>query len=161
MNIKTRQLILTAIAFGAFLITLFQPVAMASPAEYPDHNQIRAEKMQQYIRAKLDTLEERLEIKSSQQTSWESFANSVEALGEHTVTKPDDDADAATIARYRADRAIELAKKLTLIADTTANLQKVLTEGQRKVFNLVAHHLLNRHHGCYKKHSGHGDRDHE
>ena len=99
------------------------------------------------MKARLDKLAERLEIKSSQQAAWEDFAKSVEPLVEQSLKNPGDDADAATVARYRADRATEFARKLTGIADSTARLQKVLTEDQRKILNQASHRFLHEHNG--------------
>lgn len=161
MQIKLSKLILPTIAIGVLLIPTFHSIAMASPSEYCDQKQITPERMHEYMKARLDKLAERLEIKSSQQAAWEEFAKSVEPLVERSVKKPNDDADAATISRYGAERATEFAKKLTGIADATAQLQKVLTEDQRKILNQTSHRFLHKDHGWNGKNHEQGREGHE
>lgn len=144
MNIKSG--ILITIAIAATLMTFFNSIAIASPGGHCQQMQLSPEKMHARIKARLDKLAERLEIKSSQQSSWEEFAKSVEMLPQQDIKKPDDDADAATISRYRAERATEHAKRLTGIADATAKLQMSLTENQRKILNQLSHHFLHKEH---------------
>ena len=160
MNTTPGKLILTALVVGAFLISAFNSLAVASPGEHCDPKQLSAETIHERINSRLNKLAERLEIKSSQQATWEEYAKSVGTLAERSSKRPNDDADAATLSRYRADRATELARKLSVIADATAKLQKVLTEDQRKVFNQVSHHFLHEHHGWHdsnhwQDHEGH------
>lgn len=140
MTIK--QSLLAIIAIGAILTTTFNSVAMASSGGHGDYHQMSQEKMHEHMKARLDKLAERLKIRSSQQAAWEEFYRSVEMLAERSVNKPIKDADAATILRYRAERATEFAKKLTKIADATANLQTALTEEQRKILDRVSRHFL-------------------
>jgi hypothetical protein len=159
MNIKLSKLMMPVIALGALLIPTFQSAALASPDEYHDQKQISPEKMHEHMKAKLDKLAARLEIKASQQAAWEQYAKSVESLEDQGVKRPDHDADAATISRYRADRATEFAKKLTVIADATDKLQKTLTEDQRNILSQALrqfghHHMHCRHH--HKHHGGDG-----
>lgn len=145
MNIKLG--ILATIATGAILMAAFHSVANAYPGGQYDQQQISPERMHEHMKARLDKLAGRLEIKASQQAVWEEFAKSVEMLSERSVNKPNDDADAATISRYRADKASEFAKKLTKVADATAKLQTALTEDQRKILNQVSHRFLDMRHG--------------
>jgi len=154
--------ILATIVTGSILIATFHSIAMATPAEHYDPKQMHQEKMQERMKVRLDRLAARLEIKSSQQTVWEEFARSVETLADRTGKKPGDDADAAAISRYRADRATEFAKKLTKIADATARLQAALTEDQRKILDQTAHHFFRREHGAGSAHHGmdRGQKDH-
>ena len=140
MSVKTSKLLLPMIAFLALLIPTFQSAALANE-EHCNQKHMSPEKMHEHIKARLDKLAERLEIKPSQQAVWEEYAKSVESLAERGVKRPADDADAATILRYRADRTTEFAKKLTAIADATAKLQKALTEDQRKTLNQVVRAL--------------------
>ncbi len=151
MNIKLSKLMMPVIALGALLIPTFQSTALASPDEHHNQKQISPEKMHEHMKARLDKLAARLEIKASQQAAWEQYAKSVESLADRGVKRPDHDADATTISRYRADRATEFAKKLTAIADATDKLQKALTEDQRKILNQALrqfdHH--HKHHGWH------------
>jgi len=156
MNIKLSTLTVPTVVIAALLMITFHSVAMASPGEHCDkkqmsHEQINPEKMHEQMKDRLDKLAERLEIKSSQQAVWEEFAQSVEMLAEQHVKKPNDEADAATISRYQAERATEFSKKLAKIAGATAKLQTALTEDQRKILNQASHRFLHRDHGWNHK----------
>ncbi len=144
------------------LMTAFHSVAIANPAGHCDNAQMSPEKIQEQIKehmkARLDRLAGRLEIKASQQAAWEEFSKSVAMLAERHVKAPADDADAATISRYRADRAAEFAKKQAAVADATAKLQAALTEAQRKILTQESRRFLRRGHGW--RHMS-GGRDHE
>ena len=146
--------ILATIVTGAILISTFHSIAMAATSENYDQRQMNREKMHEQMKVRLDKLAERLEIKSSQQAAWEEFAKSVEVLADRNTKKPKDDADAATISRYRAEKATEFANKLTKIADATAKLQTALSEDQRKILNQTAHRFL--HHDQGVNHTHHG-----
>ena len=150
--------LLATIVTGAILITSFNSIAIADPAEHCGHKQITQEQMQQHMqehmKTRLDRLAQRLEIKASQQAVWEDFAKSIETLPVRNAKKPADDADAATIARYHADRAAEMANKMTRIADATAKLQAALTPDQRKVLDQTAQLFLHHRHGAGYEHYG-------
>lgn len=163
MNIKLSKLMMPVIALGALLIPAFQSVALASPDEHHNQKQISPEKMHEHMKARMDKLAARLEIKASQQAAWEQYAKSVESLADRGVKRPDHDADAdaATISRYRADRATEFAKKLTSIADATDKLQKALTEDQRKILSQVLRHLFHEHHERHSKSHAQSREGHE
>ena len=159
MNIRQTILTLPAIAIAVLLMATFHPVAMADSGGHCDskhmsREQMTPEKLHEHMKARLDKLAGRLEIKASQQAAWEEFAKSVGMMAEQNVKKPSDDADAAAISRYRAEKATEFAKKLTGIADATAKLQKVLTGDQRKILNQTARHFLHKDHGW--SHRSHG-----
>lgn len=166
MNIKPSLFILPTIAIGALLMVAFHSVAIADPGGYCDSKQIRheqmsPEKMREYMKRRLDQLAGRLEIKASQQAAWEEFAQSVGMVAEQNVKKPNEDADAATIARYRAEKATEFAGKQTRIADTTVKLQEVLTEDQRKILDQTARHFLHENRGWSHKEPGMYRKDHD
>lgn len=154
MKKKLFNLILPII-LGLSLFPTLQTTALADEDHF-DQKRISPEKMHEHMKAKLDKLAARLEIKASQQAIWEEYAKSVESLADHGIKEPAQDADAATISRYRADRTADFAKKLTAIADATAKLQKSLTEDQRKTLNQATHH--HRHHRCHHwpRHANHG-----
>jgi LTXXQ motif family protein len=145
VNIKLG--ILATITSGAILMGAFHSIANAYPGGQYDQQQISPEKMHEHMKSRLDKLAERLEIKASQQAVWEEYAKSVGVLAEPSVKRPNEDADASTISRYRADKATEFAKKLTRVADATAKLQAALTEDQRKILNQVSHRFLDMRHG--------------
>lgn len=143
------------IALGVLLVPTFQSVVWAN-AEHYDQKQISPEKAHEHMKARLDRLAARLEIKASQQAIWEEYAKSMESLADRGANRPSHDADAATISRFRADRVTEFAKKLTVIADATDKLQKVLTEDQRKTLTQVL-----RRHGHHHTHHGWKSSNHE
>jgi phage protein D len=159
---KTKLGLLVTIAIAAIMMTAFHSVAMADPEDmHYDHKQMNPERMHEHMKARLDKLAERLEIKSSQQGAWEAFSKSVEMLADRAVKNPNEDADAAAIASYRAESATEFARKLTAIADATAKLQAVLTEDQRKLLNQESRRYLHMEHGWNRRdhgmdHEGHG-----
>ena len=162
-NLNPKLGILSTIVIGIVLVTSFHTVAMANPAESYGHKQTSDEKMREHIKARLDRLAERLEIKSSQQAIWDEFTKSVEMLADRNEKKPGYDADAATISRYRAARATDVAGKLTRIADATARLQAVLSTDQRKILDQTAHRFLRDdretnhfHRGMHRGGSEHG-----
>lgn len=160
---KMKKLLLL---MGGLILVLSWGVSFSQSQDFRqksqhDQQQTSQERMHEHMKARLDKLAERLEIKSSQQAVWEEFAKSVEPLLERSVKKPNDDADAATIARYHAERATEFAKKLTVIADATAKLQKVLTEDQRKILNQASRRFLHKGHGWHGHSNEQGRDGHE
>jgi len=143
-------------------LALFSSTGYAAPADAPGRapGAARMEHRQQWIHERLERAANRLEIKASQQDAWQAFAQSVEAFATPpAATPPGRDADAAAIARFRADRAAEAARKLSVVADATSRLQGVLTPDQRKVFDEMAHRFAgprHRHHDGRER--SHGDR---
>lgn len=135
---KIKEL-LARIAIGTIVAVSVNSVAMADSGTQGDTpRQTKATAMNDRIQHRLEQLSQRLEIKASQQSAWEEYARSVSMLEDRNWKRPDKDADAAAIAHFRADRATVLAKELTVIAEATDKLQKVLTEDQRKIFNEVS-----------------------
>jgi hypothetical protein len=168
LNMNPKLGILATIVTGAILITTLHSITIATAAENYDQKQMNQEDMHERIMVRLDKLAARLEIKASQQAVWEEFARSVETLAERNAKKPNDDADAATISRYRAERATEFANKLTKIADATAKLQTALSEDQRKILNQTAHHFIHydqgvnhTHHGMNREGNDHAWKQHD
>ncbi len=157
-DMNSRLGLLATIVTGAILITSLNSIAMADPADHCGHMQMSREQMQQHMqermKTRMDRLAQRLEIKASQQAVWEDFAKSIETLPEQNAKKPTDDADAATIARYHADRAAEMAGKMTKIADATAKLEAALAPDQRKVLDQTAQLFLHHGHGAGYEHHG-------
>jgi hypothetical protein len=155
-NVNPKLGILATLATGAILIMTFRTIAIATPAEHRDPDQIdrvqMKQHMQEHMKIRLDRLSQRLEIKTSQQPVWEEFAKSVEMLADGNAKRPGKDADAATIARFRAERATEFAGKLTRIADATAKLQAALSDDQRKILNQTAQQMLHRDHRFGRMH---------
>jgi hypothetical protein len=127
--------------FVAFVATGLGAVAIAADAGKPPASPAgaatpadMAQRHQAMIQHHLDAAAARLEIKASQQSAWQAYAAAVKDLAaEGMPPRPDADADAATIARQRAERASAFARKLGVIADATAKLQAVLTPEQKSV----------------------------
>ena len=117
------------------------------------------------MKARTAKMASRLEIKASQQAIWEDYVKARESMWTNLQARPARDADAATIARSRADRAADMARKLAVVSDATAKLQAVLAPEQRKVFDEMARrsgHRMHRggHHGGRGDHRGNGDGHH-
>lgn len=121
---------LVATGLGAMAIAadVRTPQAATDPAEM-------AQRHKAMVQRRLDAAAARLEIKASQQSAWQGYAAAVKDLAETEgmPPRPDTDADAATIARQRAERATTFARKLGAIADATAKLQGALTAEQKSV----------------------------
>jgi len=151
------------IACAAALLCIAMP-ALAAMDDHDGHpskdgSAYQEHGFEHHLKARLNKLSERLEIKASQQAVWEEYAKSVEMLAEHHENKPGADADAATISRDRAERATEFAQKLTKVADATSKLQAVLTDDQKKIFNQISHH--SHHHERGQGWENHRDSDRE
>jgi hypothetical protein len=108
------------------------------------------EHMQMKMKERTAKMAARLEIKASQQGAWGDYVKARESMWANPPVRPAKDADAATIARSRADFAADMARKLAVVSDATAKLQAVLAPEQRKVFDEMARR------GGHRRH--HGDR---
>jgi hypothetical protein len=148
--------ILAAITVSTILLTGFM---LSARAEQQDHSQQTqqnwAQHRQNWIKARLARMAERLEIKSSQQGAWQTFAKAVEEPLNAPMKKPDANADAATMSRLHADFATAYAKKMVQIADATAKLQEILSPEQRITLNQMAHEF--HHHRHHDRHEEHDD----
>jgi cell wall-associated NlpC family hydrolase len=147
--------ILAALSIGAILIAA--PLCSAQAADAgKDQSEALAQQRQKWIRAKVDRDANRLEIKASQQAAWEDYANARKALAETTFTKLPENADAAAIARQRAERVSSFAQKLTKLAEATEKLQAVLSPEQRKTLDQIVRqaHCGHGHHGRHGGHRG-------
>ena len=61
-----------------------------------------------------------------------------------SAKKPEGNADAASIVRFRADMVAARAKKLGQVADATVKLQAALTPEQRKTFDQIVRNAQHR-----------------
>jgi hypothetical protein len=147
----SRSLARTAAA-ALTLAVAFPVVAAANPARHDDrqHQRMDPEQRAQFVRRHLDREASMLEIKASQQAAWDAYAAArLDLMASFDKMKPPAaDADAATIARQRADRAEAAAQGLAKVADATARLQATLGDEQRKVFDRLAR-------GHWHGHDGH------
>lgn len=143
---KIKFIILLGFATVSILVSSFNTIAFASPTTHCEEQHPNPEKIQAYIESRLDQLAKHLEISTSQQFVWLEFKKSIIAITDQDMPKPNLDADAASIARFRAERATEFANRLTVIADSTLKLQGILTADQQITFNNISQHLLSHDH---------------
>jgi hypothetical protein len=148
-----KSLLAARLVSGAFLAVALLSSAMAADPGMNRAEQ-RAQHRQQWVRVKLERDANRLEIKASQQGAWKEYASARTALADRAFARPAPDADAATIAKARAERAGDAARKLTVLADATTKLQAVLSPEQRTTFDQIAHSGHHRGH-----HFRHGYRE--
>jgi hypothetical protein len=150
MNIRkasSKLGIVATLAIAALTMSALQSVAIADPDRHAEHMEACHGGMHEFMKDRLERLSDRLEIRSSQLAAWEAYAKSVEALSEHPGKEPGEDATATDISHYSAERAAELAKRLSNVADSTAKLQSVLTPEQNKILNQASHRFLTHRHG--------------
>lgn len=127
------------------------------------HQQHRLEHMQLKMKERIAKMASRLEIKASQQGPWGEYVKAREALVANMPARPPREADAATIAKARADFVADKARKLAVVSNATASLQAVLSPDQRKVFDEMAQrggrHGLRGHRDGHGEHGSRSDRD--
>lgn len=156
---------LRAASIAAFVVTALSVGWMngvsaqtPAPAERSAmHHKHRMEQMQMKMKERIARMASRLEIKASQQSAWADYVKARESMFANRPARPAHGADAATIARARADFAAFRARNAAVISDATAKLQAVLAPEQRKVLDEMAqrggkggmggHHGGRGHHG--------------
>lgn len=112
-----------------------------------DRAQMR-ERMQTRMKQRLDRMAARLEIKASQQDAWNAYRQARESMIAGAMPqRPAQDADAATITRFRAEMAQRRAQHMALMADATSKLQEALDPNQRKVLDEMSRRGGGRGHG--------------
>lgn len=152
---------LAAGILGAALMATGLATAWADPASAKDaaktQSDLRHEWMAAKIKAKLDKMATRLQIRASQQVAWANYSKAISARPAIRGERLDHEANAVALSRFRADRASAIAAKLGKVADATAELQTVLTPEQRKTLSQIV-----RHHGHHCHHWGdqHGRHGH-
>lgn len=151
-----------AAAFVLVLAAAAIPVASAATAdEAAARQQQHMQMFQAHMKARLDRMAGRLEIKASQQAAWGEFVKASEAMiGPHPA-RPAQDADAASMVRQRAEMAAGMAQKLAALADATSKLQAVLDPDQQKTLNQIVRSVgRHGHHGEMQHRSwGHGEKE--
>ena len=133
---------LTKVIVGSILLLTFISPVLAADTEKFNEDQVHQKKFHHFILKRLGKLSKRLTIQPSQQDAWNKYAKSVEAMANRKTDIPGKNTDAATISRFRADKALEYANGLAKVAEATAELQSVLSEDQRKILNQAARKLL-------------------
>ena len=152
MNAITRSKLTATLVAAGLAVAAAIPAASAAPGPggmgmcemTPEMQQ----RMQSRLQAHLDKMAQRLEIKASQQDAWQAYAKVLkEQFDPAAMKSPPKDADAAAIARHRADTAELMAKKLAVVADVTAKLQSTLTPEQAKTLADITRHPMGEHRG--------------
>jgi hypothetical protein len=152
---------LTTVLFAAGLALAAAVPASASPG--PGMREMTpemTERMQSRMQARLDKMAQRLEIKASQQDAWQAYAKVHKDMFDGSMKAPAKDADAATLARHRADMAAKMATKLSTLADATAKLQSALTPEQAKTLADMTRHPMGGRHGGQGGFGGRGEHGH-
>jgi protein CpxP len=122
-----------------------QPTDTSAPAAQ-DNAAAREARLQQHLQGRLNRMAERLQITPTQQGAWTSYVNTVQSLVGTKLTRPASEADATSIARFRAELAAERAQKLSQLADATAALQQALDPQQQKTLDEIVRHTGRRAH---------------
>lgn len=160
MNTTTRsKLAIALFAAGLGLAAAAPASAMPGPG-MREMTPEMTERMQSRMQARLDKMANRLEIKASQQDAWQAYVKVHKDQFDPSAMKaPPKDADAATLARHRADMAAKMATKLATLADATAKLQGALTPEQAKTLaDMTRHPMGGRHGGGMGGRGEHGPR---
>ncbi len=134
--LRKTLLLLPSMLIGMLLTATVQSATLAPAAgEHDSSEQLER------IKARLEKLHERLEIKGTQQAAWDAFAAKIEALPAPHATPPGPNADPATALHFRAEMASEMANRLSVMADATEKLESVLTADQRKILADESTHI--------------------
>lgn len=166
MKSITRSKLTTALVAAGLALsaTLAAVPASAAPGYGPGMREMTPEmqeRMQSRLQARLDRMAQRLEIKASQQDAWQAYAKvHKEQFDPAAMKAPPKDADAAALARHRADRAAQMAQKLAVLADATAKLQSALTPEQAKTLADMTRHPMGGRHGGKGGFGGRGEHGH-
>lgn len=158
MNTNNRSKLATAFVAAGLALAAALPAA-ASPGFGPgmggrEMTPEMQQRMQSRMQARLDQMANRLEIKASQQDAWQAYVKTHKEMFDGGMKPAPKDADAATIARHRADMAAKMATKLALHADATAKLQSALTPEQAKTLADMTRQPMGGRHG---RHGGRGE----
>lgn len=154
---------ITRSKLGAALLAAGLALAAVTPVGAAPGPGFRGEmtpQMQERMQARLDSMARRLEIKASQQDAWQAYAKVSKEMFDARPTPPAKDADAAALARHRADAAAQRAQKLAALADATAKLQSALTPEQARTLADIMRHPMGAHRGTWGGSGGRGDRGH-
>ena len=141
--------VLTGLVLASALSITSLSVMAESNASAPEAGSQHQEadwqaRMQQHMDARIERIATLLQLSDAQKASaaWNNYANALRDLGKHGQWKSKqerENADAATIARARADAVAKMANKLSTLADATSALQAKLNDAQRKAFDQLAH----------------------
>ena len=137
-------LVVASLAAGAPSVWS-EPTDTNTPAGQDDPA-ARQARMQQHLQERLNRMAERLQITPAQQDAWAAYAGTVQRLAGTKLARPAPQADAASVARLRAELAAERAQKLAQLADATAALQQSLDPEQQQALGKIVRHAGRRAH---------------
>lgn len=156
MNPITRNKLATAFLAAGLAFAAAPASAMPGPGGREMTPEMQ-QRMQSRMQAHLDQMAMRLEIKASQQEAWQAYVKTHKEMFDGAMKPAPKDADAATIARHRADMAAQMAAKLATLADATAKLQGALTPDQAKLLAEMTRHPMGGRHGGKGGFGGRGE----
>ena len=89
------------------------------------------------MQARLNLWARQLQITQDQQSAWKAYSQALKQMvtAPYTISFPVPDADAASIAQFRANMAAEHAQRLAAVSKATSQLQAVLRPQQQTEFN--------------------------
>jgi len=146
-----RTVLAAALGFAAMSTLATLPAWSWDNADDDAGRETRHARRADRIEARLERLAERLQIQPEQQAAWTAYAQTVRSVFGEPHARPPENADAATLLRFRAERAAEHAQKLNRLADATQTLQQALSPEQRETLNEVLRRGMGRH-GHFRGH---------
>ncbi|MDR2240939.1 MAG: Spy/CpxP family protein refolding chaperone [Zoogloeaceae bacterium] len=157
MKSTSRNTLAAALLAAGLAFTAAAPTASAADAGRQITPEMQ-QRMQSRQQARLDKMAERLQITAAQQDAWQAYVKVRKDMFDGSFTRAPKDADAATLARHRADRAAQMAQKLATLADATAKLQSALTPEQVKTLTDLTRHPMGHGKGKRGDFDGRGKR---
>jgi hypothetical protein len=144
--------LLLPIALGSACLTAYADSGASAPAGWAQHQAAREAHMEKQQEGQLARMADILQLTSQQQGSsaWQDYIKAVRSMKPKPWTPMARNSDAAAVMRARADALANHAKQLSALADATQALEKILTEPQKKAFNVLArqqHHRMHHAHG--------------
>ncbi len=133
------------------------PGVTAQPSTAPDmQHRMNAEKMAKmrerrkaHVEQELDAMSNRLEITASEQPVWDQYKAARMGLLPDQMPGMKHPMNAADRAQMRAERAEQMAKKLSVLSIATTQLRAALAPNQQQVLDEMAHNwrgkMQNRH----------------
>jgi hypothetical protein len=149
MNLFTKPLSRTVKA-GVLALALVAPVVYAEAPATPAQQDFRAH-YTEHVQKQLSHLAALLKLQPNQQAAWQAFAQARQAEIP-AMKRPPEDANAVELAKFRADRATEMAQHMTQTSQAMAGLWAVLTPDQRMTFDRMTQREMmhSRHHFMMK-----------
>jgi hypothetical protein len=96
----------------------------------------------------LDTMGNRLQITASEQPVWNQYKAARMDMMPKEFKRPGPDMNAAERAKFRAERAEMMAKKLAVLSQATSDLRAALSPNQQQVLDEMARQHRHKHFGA-------------